>query len=1759
MPQIDPSDPRLEQPENQSDGRSPRRLSWFWLGAFTGSVIGAAGVSLAIWGWLYIHKDLSPLISRVLTNYLDRPVALGEVEQVGIGSIQVGPSTVGASAFDPTTLDAESVTVRFDLLKTLSTFELGLDLIVVDAEGYLAQDPEKGWLNYVFPRREEGPERRFKIRLDEVYLEESQLTLVPLPIPNEEPEPIFLENVSGQLALDEVQVAERDVFAVRFEIEGDPIKGGSVELKGEVQPMVAPVVIESIADEDDQPEDSDAESNEEVDELLSEDATDENATDREGVIDSAEKTALAFATNLVVRADEAPLSDILSFTLSTLKLQTNAVRINAGNVSGVLNLNFRPQETVGYSGAVSVKDGELTTRLLPLPVKEINGQTQFKDNVWTIDQVSADYGLVDAIAEGLIDFNEGYYDLAAQTKDVTVAEFAETVDLDLPVPASGVFEAVARVDGPLARPVFTGLATSTSEVTVDEVVFDTASTGFQLQNQTLYLSDIFATPSVGGSLRGTGEVLLGEGSPFSFQFAGRNLPANAIAALYGIETNFQIGRVSADTTIVGRNGTVDTTVEWDAPNAEYAGSGTIDIRGSDLVFRNTVFAVGGGTVSGTGTLSNGLFESDVALLGVQLGSFSPDLRGDVSGQFTLSGSTDNLGLETITAEGDVAFSQGLASFSRQLDGFSEPLRAQVAWNGENIQVIEASSDRATASGTLTPNFENGFSLNRLDLQVNARDYAIAELPFELPTILAVQGRTDFNGTITGSPTDPIVEGSVNLTNLVVNSLPFSPTLTGRVAYASNTGVTLDVAGGGESILVNTGPLGQDRLPSFDFAVAWRGATASGQTQGDVLTLTAIDFPLATLNFPSDGVANIGQLRGTLSTNQLAFNLVTQSLEGDIRIDQLGLGYISGGQLIGRVSYANSIATIANGQVILNKGDNNPDNNTTYQLAGRLNLSGPEPVYSATLTTQAGNINSLLSAASIYRLEDFSRGLTSPDWLSDPISEADLDRLLATISVNDSDASQPFELNDQLNRLSEIQELQAESAITEESDLLPPLSELEGPFAGTFQLEGTGSEFDLGFDLVGTNWQWGDDYSADSVVARGNLTPNILVLQPVRFASVVSAENIADNPNILNPGDEAVVNLVGQIVFGQDTELQSDLQANARNIDAGILDSLFELPFDIEGLANATATLGGTLSNPQLRGRATLSSAEINGAPLETALATFVYQNAILSLQSSLTASTPERPLLLTGQIPYAFDFMSVEPSTDQLDIDISVQDEGLALLNIFNDQVAFESGSGQVNLTVDGTLDQPVIAGFASLSEAVLSAQILPEPLVNVTGQARFLGDLIVVDTLEGRIGQGRVAAAGTLPLRESGGPVAPLVGELSAASSSPLRVNLEDISLALANIYDGIIDGQLAVGGSLASGTEIGGRVLLSNGQIRLPDGDEPRTVAEADAEAELADDRSDSEFELPAQRPIPRTPGTINLANNRDSLTFRNLQLTLGDSIEITQGNLLNFVADGTLLLDGAPTALSPRGTINLRSGRVNLFTTLFRLSGDDNTATFTPETGLQNPDLDVSLRASVSEVNRATPIASTPFARSEIIDDTIPGFESTGSLQTIRVRADVEGPTNRIFENLELSSTPPRSQTELLGLIGSGVVTALESTVGSLSGSGDSFGGLINLVGSALLNNVQDSIVGPLNLSEFRLFPVTGASRTLSEEDNDTGIDLAAEVGFDVTDDLSLSIAKILTDSSNPEFGLNYRLSDSFTIRSNTNFDDINQVFLEYRIRF
>lgn len=1765
--------------------RRPRAFPWFWFGTFIGTLLSAAGLGLAAWAWIFINEDLSPVLSEVLSKELERPVELGDVEKVTLNSIQVGPSELGASADDPTRLTAETITVQINPLEALFTSRLGLDITATQADGYLQQDPKKGWLNVDIPEQKENKNAKFKVRLETLRIRDSLLTLVPVTPEGDLLESIPIDNLSGQVNIDPITVDGEEAQRIRFNATGTPIRGGEISIKGEVQPLPQSEV--TAADQQDGVKDLDNAADGPSDTL-------ENAREN-----ASDKPQNAIATNLSIQADKAPVSDVLRFTLATIALPTNTVDITSGVVSGTVDFAFRPNQPVDYSGAISVDNAGLTTAAIPLPVENIAGQTRFQGNQWTIDRLNATYGEIDAVATGLLDFDSGY-DLSVKSEDISVEEFATTTGLELPVPVDGNFDATAKVVGPLNKPLVTGSVAATDPVVVDKVTFTTATANVLYQNQRLYIDDIAATPSTGGSLRGNGQVFIGQGSPFTFNLTGRSLPAKELAQLYGANPNFQIGLVSADVAVVGNSGNVSTNIRWNAPAAQYPASGVIDVNGRTLVFRDTIAQVGGGLVTGTGRLVGKQWNADVNLAGINLGSFSEAINGDIDGRLSLSGNTDDVRLSAIAAQGNLTFANGLASFSSPsntfFEDFTDPLSAQVAWNGQTVNVIQANSDRLTAKGTLTPNLDDGFNLESFDLALNAQDYALSELPFAIPEQLALAGRTDFTGRVTGSPSNPIVNGSVQLANLIVNQLPFDSYLSGTLGYTASSGLDLNVSGASDRIALSLGPFNDtntDAIPPLDFDINWRSAFAKGQTQGDILNVQAGNFPLSILGFPADSVNSIGQLRGTLTTD-LAINLNTQTVAGDFSIDKLGLGYIGIGQLGGQFRYADSLATVTSGQLQLNEN--------FYDVSGSVSLAGSVPTYSLNAATQSGNIQNILSALSIYRLEDFRRGLAAPDWLTGSASQSELDAVLATSPTGRANAA----LLDQLRRLAEIQALEAERAIAEASDPLPPLRELDGPFAGNIQLNGTGSDFKVDFDIAGNNWQWGEDYSAQDVVAKGSLTPNVLTLEPVRLASIISTPEatpnasteapedpaprnseglpqLADSANgtnasvatngALDESEVAAVTLAGQLVFGSGTELTSNLQATAQNLEVGILRDVLQLPLDIEGFANATATLGGTLSNPQLRGQADLAALTINDTPIESADAQFLYQNARLNLQSKLVANAPENPLTLSAQIPYAFNFMDVQPQSNDINVNVNVKDEGLALLNIFNDQVAWESGSGEVSLQVGGTLSSPEIQGFANLENAVLSAQILPDRLTDVNGKATFEGDRIIIETLEGNFSDGKLTAAGTFPLLNpivSGAQISDIANPVNnpdtpepenaeidfpenfnplfpqpLAADRPLTVNFEDIDLSLEGLYEGGVYGQIVVGGSaLLRGPQIGGEVILSNGQVLLPDG------SASDTELAAATGDAASGTILPTS--IGSASGIVP--------NFRNLRLTLGDSVRIVQGNLLNFVADGTLALNGSPQDLEPDGTINIRSGRVNLYTTVFRLRGRDNTATFTPETGIGNPFLDVSLRASVPEVNRSTPIAvaNTPFINADVAE-AITGPESTGSLRTIRVRADVVGPANAIFENLELSSSPGRSEDELITLIGGGFITALESTVGSLSGSGDGFQGLINLVGGALLNNVQDVIGNALSISELSLFPVTSASRPEGELRDDTGLDIGAEVGFDITENTTLSVLKVLTNSSNPELGASYRLTDALTVRGSTNFQDINQILLEYELRF
>lgn len=114
-----------------------------------------------------------------------------------------------------------------------------------------------------------------------------------------------------------------------------------------------------------------------------------------------------------------------------------------------------------------------------------------------------------------------------------------------------------------------------------------------------------------------------------------------------------------------------------------------------------------------------------------------------------------------------------------------------------------------------------------------------------------------------------------------------------------------------------------------------------------------------------------------------------------------------------------------------------------------------------------------------------------------------------------------------------------------------------------------------------------------------------------------------------------------------------------------------------------------------------------------------------------------------------------------------------------------------------------------------------------------------------------------------------------------------------------------------------------------------------------------------------------------------------------------------------------------IQLDRGQVNLFAAQLRLAGNRNTATFTPNFGL-DPELDITLETSLLENSRSF-LATTDPLSAEIRDNSVFGPSQIGTVETIRIQANVRGRASNLDENIELTSSPPRSETELISLLG------------------------------------------------------------------------------------------------------------------------------------
>lgn len=1135
-------------------------------------------------------------------------------------------------------------------------------------------------------------------------------------------------------------------------------------------------------------------------------------------------------------------------------------------------------------------------------------------------------------------------------------------------------------------------------------------------------------------------------------------------------------------------------------------------------------------------IANGNFTTTIIPQGVDLKLFADPnstdfiLEGYLGGELKASGRVDKIDPTAINAQGTVSFTQGI-------DLLEQPFTANIIWNGSKLDVLEATGEGLAAKGYLELD-ESFFddipdklaAVNYFNFAVTqANGIDINRLKISLPSWavnLERTGLVDFSGEISGNPAQMSINGDVNLRNFNVESLGFAEPLRGTINVNPNTGVNLALFG--NSLLTNknaannsqiTLNLDQNFLPQ-SFSLKNKNILVEGTGQKEIVQVKAQNFPLELLKTIAvkspdiqipENVA-VQPLAGELSGN-FTSNLNTLATSGqNVVVTSPLLGKIKGNRIVGQFQYADGYLALQNAQF--------QQGNSNYKLTGDIQQTEDDLALNGKISVEKGQIQDVLVALEIFELTDFGNLFgdrnygKSVDLYQPPLNPPGKDNPLFAIQSNNSS------IWEQLKLLAELEAwLNYTERKRQEESILPELENLRGLFDGEIQLNGSLKEgLNANFDFEGAKWQWATNQPkksqkpvnhpviADKIVLRGDFRNNILTILPL----IIDLPSIQDNSALVQPPFNSQIIFSGN--FGGE-QASGTLALNSIPID--LIEKVVPLPPEItfDGIVSAITNISGTVDNPQARGEIAIADAKINETAILSASGSFGYDDARLNFSGSSIVAENAQPLTLTGSIPYQLPFAKLAPYSDRLDISLNVQDKALTLLNILTrNEVNWIDGQGKVALDISGKFNQDtstpsdiVAKGTAVIDNGTIAVKTLPdEYLTEVKSNISFDLDRIAVESFRGNFGGGTVFAQGTIPL------------DTETPQNNPLTIDLNNLAINLKGLYQGGVKGQLQILGK-AIEPDITGNLTLFNGTILLSD---------ASASVPLTPEQQQQQLGLPAVT------------------EYQNLQLQLGNKILISQPPIFSFLAKGQLNVGGTFLEPLPEGTITLQRGQVNLFTTQLSLAqGEKNTARFSPN-NILDPFLDISLVGSAIETTQnRTP--EDPLS-TEIED--IPA-SSFGTLETVRISAEVRGLSSQIANRIQLTSSPPRSQTEILALLGGSFVNTL--------GRGDSTLGLANLAGSALFGSLNSQFNNAFPIGELRLFP----TQIIDEDRERERIDaLAGEIAIDLTDNFSFSVLKILNVGAIPaQFGFRYRLDDNFVLRGSTNFEDESRGVLEYELRF
>uniref|UniRef100_A0A6N2NHD1 Translocation and assembly module TamB C-terminal domain-containing protein n=1 Tax=Salix viminalis TaxID=40686 RepID=A0A6N2NHD1_SALVM len=870
-------------------------------------------------------------------------------------------------------------------------------------------------------------------------------------------------------------------------------------------------------------------------------------------------------------------------------------------------------------------------------------------------------------------------------------------------------------------------------------------------------------------------------------------------------------------------------------------------------------------------------------------------------------------------------------------------------------------------------------------------------------------------------------GEVSVTGLRLNQLMLAPQLAGQLSISRDR-IKLDAMGRpDESLAVELlGPLqpGDDesspnrKFLSFNLQKGQLRANVSFQPQHSA-TLEVRNLPLDELELAS--------LRGTIQRAEIQLNLQKRRGHGVLSVLRPKFSGVLGEALDVAARWSGDVITLE--KTVLEQINSCYELQGEYVLPGTRdrNLAGKENggLFKMAMT---GHLGSVISSMGRWRMRlevpraEVAEMLPLARLLSRSTDPAVRSRSKDLFMQNLQSVGLYPECSQDLLEVMRGHYTPSNEVILEDISL-PGLAELKGRWHGSLDASGGGNGDTMAeFDFHGEDWEWGT-YKTQRVVAVGAYSNNDGLRLERIFIQKDNATIHADG-TLLGPKTNlhfAVLNFPVSLV---PTVVQV-IESSA----ADIVHSLRQLLAPIRGILHMEGDLRGSLAKPECDVQVRLLDGAIGGIDLGraevvaslTSTSRFLFnarfepiiQNGHVHIQGSVPINFVQNTSLEEedqetdksrakwvpgwekerdkGYADEAREKVYRERVEDgrntqlaeslkvlnwnfldvgEVRVDADIKDGGMMLLTALSPYVNWLHGNADIMLQVRGTVEQPVLDGFATFHRASVLSPVLRKPLTNVGGTVHVKSNRLCITSLESRVSRrGKLLIKGNLPLRTS-----------EASLGDKIDLKCEVLEVRAKNILSGQVDTQMQITGSILQ-PNISGNIKLSHGeaylphdrgsgaapfnmlssnQSRLPAGDVNQTVASRYVSRFFSSEpaATNTKFPQPAVKSnkVEKDLERVNIKPNID-IRLSDLKLVLGPELRVVYPLILNFGVSGEIELNGLahPKWIKPKGVLTFENGDVNLVATQVRLKREHlNIAKFEPEHGL-DPMLDLVLVGS------------------------------------------------------------------------------------------------------------------------------------------------------------------------------------------------------------